>query len=385
MPNRKKFIYVPALRMKRGELEGLAWLQPDVADCIAPMLIVPPAKERDCGSQESLFETANGVPDVGAAVAKYWVHRQVFLDVKALLKEKLGQETGSWLPALFARARSMGVLAIPVATIDTLERMGAGAFKSALSADTKLKFGLRVESGDLADPALNLRIEAVLASLQLSASACTVFADFSDADLSNPSVVEPIIRGALELLQTLGHWQLICFLGTHYPEKIPAAPGETFTHPRNEWHAWKAAVKFERSTAVHMIFGDFGADNAKIDFRSGGGAQPIVHCRYTTQDSWMIVRGENEGNWYHRMKAVYGRIVDSGNFSGSEFSEADRLIYEVARKNSQSVGGPSAWRQVNTTHHITRVVADIAIVRSIPISTLPTTPTGAQQELMDGF
>lgn len=385
MVDRKKFIYVPALRMKRGELEGLAWLQPDVADCIAPLLIVPPAQERDCGSQESLFETADGVPDVGAAVAKYWVHRQVFLDVKALLKEKLGQEAGNWLPALFARARSMEVLAIPAATIGTLEKLGTAAFKSAILADAKLKFGLRIESGDLADPTLNSRIEAVLSSLGLSASDCTVFADFSDADLSNPSVVEPIIRGALELLQTLGHWQVVCFLGTHYPEKIPANPGETFTHPRNEWHAWKAAVKFEPSTAEHMIFGDFGADNAKIDFRSGGGAQPIVHCRYATQESWMIVRGESEGNWFHRMKAVYGRIVSSGKFSGPEFSEADRLIYEVARKNAQSVGGPSAWRQVNTTHHITRVVADIATVRRIPISMRPTNPAGVQQELIEGF
>ncbi|WP_306552866.1 beta family protein [Acidovorax sp.] len=385
MFDRKKVIYVPALRMKRGELEGLAWLQPDVADCIAPLLIVPPAKERDCGSQESFFETADGVPDVGAAVAKYWVHRQVFVDVKALFKEKSGQEADGWLPAIFARARSMGVFAIPVATIGTLEKMGVGAFKSTLLADAKLKFGLRIESGDLADPSLDLRIKAVLSSMGLSASACTVFADFSDADLSIPSVVEPIIRGALEQLQTLGHWQLICFLGTHYPEKIPADPGETFTQPRNEWRAWKAAIKFEPSTAEHMIFGDFGADNAKIDFRSGGGAQPIVHCRYTTQESWMIVRGDNEGNWFHRMKAVYGRIVDSGKFSGPEFSEADRLIYDVAQKNAQSVGGPSAWRQVNTTHHITRVVADIATVRSIPISTLPTAPVGAQQELMEGF
>lgn len=385
MLDRKKFIYVPALRMKRGELEGLAWLQPDVADCIAPLLIVPPAKERDCGSQESFFEIADGVPDVGAAVAKYWLHRQVFVDVKAVLKEKSGQEAGSWLPALFARARSMGVFAIPVATICTLEKLGVAAFKSALLVDAKMKFGLRIESGDLADPTLNLRIEAVLSGLGLLASECTVFADFSDADLSTPSVVEPIIQGALEQLQTLGHWQLICFLGTHYPEKIPAEPGETFTQPRNEWHAWKAAVKFEPSTAEHMIFGDFGADNAKIDFRSGGGAPPIVHCRYTTQESWMIVRGENEGTWFHRMKAVYGRIVDSGKFSGPEFSEADRLIYDVVRSNVQSVGGPWAWRQVNTTHHITRVVADIAIVRSIPISKLPTIHVGAQQELLEGL
>ena len=43
MISQKKIIYVPALRMKMGELEGLRLLQGDVADCIAPLLIVPPA------------------------------------------------------------------------------------------------------------------------------------------------------------------------------------------------------------------------------------------------------------------------------------------------------------------------------------------------------
>lgn len=55
MVSRKKTIYVPVLRMKKGEVEGLRSLQSDVADCIAPVLVVPPAKERKSGSQESIL------------------------------------------------------------------------------------------------------------------------------------------------------------------------------------------------------------------------------------------------------------------------------------------------------------------------------------------
>jgi hypothetical protein len=39
--------YVPALRMKAGELTGLRDLAPDVADRVLPRLIVPPRQERD--------------------------------------------------------------------------------------------------------------------------------------------------------------------------------------------------------------------------------------------------------------------------------------------------------------------------------------------------
>ena len=87
MISRKKIIYVPVLKMKRGELDGLRLLRDDVSDCIAPLLIVPPANERHAESQSSLFPAGNGVPDVGGALMKYWQHRPVFVDARVLFKE----------------------------------------------------------------------------------------------------------------------------------------------------------------------------------------------------------------------------------------------------------------------------------------------------------
>ena len=82
MHSRNRLIHMTALRMKKGELEGLFWLRDDVADCIIPMLIVPPAKDRNSSSQESLFATNESIPDVGGVLSKYWVHRPVFVDLR---------------------------------------------------------------------------------------------------------------------------------------------------------------------------------------------------------------------------------------------------------------------------------------------------------------
>jgi hypothetical protein len=209
-----------------------------------------------------------------------------------------------------------------------------------------------------------------------------VFADFSDADLSDYSLVAPIIRSALEQLQTFGRWQLIAFQGTHYPEANPAKPGQTITHPRNEWRAWREAVRFDPTTAEQMVFGDFAADSAKMDFGDGGG-RPIPHCRYTTDSNWLVIRGDEIGSTHEVMKDVFQRVLDSGMFSGPSFSEADAYIDDVAGDRVESAGNATTWRQLNTTHHITRVVADIAKVRGIPITELPTAPTGAQLALVD--
>lgn len=83
------------------------------------------------------------------------------------------------------------------------------------------------------------------------------------------------------------------------------------------------------------------------------------------------------------MKKVFERIVASGSFAGPTFSTADAYIFDVARNNASSAGNATTWRQLNTTHHITQVVADIAKVRKIRIAKLPSTPAGMQQAISD--
>lgn len=381
MLNRKKVIYVPALRMKMGELEGLLWLRDDVADCIIPLLIVPPAKERSNSSQELLFPADKSVPDVGGILSKYWVHRKVFIDPRVLFKEYGADKENNWLPEMFNRAQRLGIHAIPCASLVTLEGIGVAAFKAAISGNDGLKFCLLIQSGDMTDLNIGTRVQDVLQSLGLKPAECAVITDFTDADLSEPPFVAPIIRGALEQLQGFGQWQMVIFLGTNYPEKNPAKPGQTFTCARNEWLAWTQAVRFDPSTVEQMVFGDFAADSAKIDFKTGR-AQPIRHTRYTTAAEWLVVRGEAEGSDYEVMKDVFERVVTSEKFAGAQFSNADAYIYDVACNNFPKAGNATTWRQVNTAHHITQVVADIATVRKISISKIPSAPTGVQQDLL---
>ena len=382
MTRRNKTIYAPSVRLKKGEMEGLRELRDDVADCILPVLIVPPFRERNSSSQEDLFPPGGKIPDVGGILAKYWLRRRIFIDPSVLLKEHGLDNALDWLPNIFKRARNLEVLAIPLVGLSDLEKGGALAIKLSLPENYRLKLGLRIPFGDMTDPELPSRIRSILSTMRVAALDCAVFADFSDADLSDHLVVAPIIRSALEQLQEYGDWQLIAFQGTHYPEKNPAKPGQTIVHPRNEWLAWREAVRFDPTTAEHMIFGDFAADHAKLDF-SGKRARPIPHCRYTIDSHWIVARGDDGGSNQEIMRNVFQRIVNSGNFSGPSFSTADAYIEAVATNNSYSAGNPSTWRQINTTHHITRVVADIATVRGIPITELPNAPAGTQLSLLE--
>ena len=209
-----------------------------------------------------------------------------------------------------------------------------------------------------------------LRNLGLTAAECVVIADFERSEFAEPAIVAPIIGGALETLQELGLWQQIIFQGSNYPDKNPAPDGGVVFWPRNEWRAWRLAVKFDPTTAEHMIFGDYAADCSKIVFASSA-SKAIRHLRYTAGDNWRVQRGAKHGRDGDSMHQVYASIVRSSDFAGASFSEADAYIARAAGNPAVPHGNAKTWRQLNTTHHVTQVVNDIAKVRGIEIGRTP--------------
>ena len=153
---------------------------------------------------------------------------------------------------MFARARNLHVAAIPFARLSDLRDGAAEGFKSVIAESDDLKFGICVLSGEMVGTEFSSTLADTIKRLGLEVADCAVFADFSDADFSDPDLVAPVIGGALEALQDIGSWQHIIFQGTHYPEANPATAGATVLWPRNEWIAWCKAVRFlirqQRST-----------------------------------------------------------------------------------------------------------------------------------------
>lgn len=351
--------YVPALRMKAGELEGLRDLAPDVADRVLPRMIIPPPEEREDALQAQLLK-AEGSPNVADALAAHWWGRPVLVDSTYLIPD-LGRETvGCWLPEMFARARRAGVLAIPLVALPDLTSDTREAFKAACGAGPT-RLAVAVSADDLVGPDALFPLLRHLEAMRLAPSDCSIVADFSASDFADPDIVAPIIGGALELLQEVGTWGQVVFQGTNYPDKNLAEPGGNYRVLRNEWRAWCKAVGFDPATAEHMLFGDYAADCATMTF-GGRGRRAIRHYRYTTPDAWIIERGADQGADAVAMRDVCRRIVASRDFAGRSFSAADECIFLTARGDI-GPGTATRWRAVNTTHHITRVVADIGRVR----------------------
>lgn len=358
------FLYCPALRMKAGELAGLRDLVTTVKGRVLPRLVVPPIAERD-ESQLEFFERGRG-PDIGTQLASFWIDRPALIDTTYLLDERDTDNPVDWLPQMFARARQMRVRAIPMVLLADIDDIRATAFRQAIDSSAGLKFGICLPSADLVESHFTDRVSAALQRLDLDANECAVIVDFHDADLSDVNLVAPVISSALLQLQDFGTWKHIVFQGTHYPEKNPANHNETSEWPRNEWIAWKKAIEVDSSVGKHVLFGDYAADCARINFGAGG-ARAIRHYRYTTESSWLIVRGAEIGDDRAVMHDVCSRIVKMHHFAGPDFSVADAYIDRTSSR-LDGPGNSTTWRQVNTNHHVTRVVFDLSVLRGAPIA-----------------
>ena len=80
------------------------------------------------------------------------------------------------------------------------------------------------------------------------------------------------------------------------------------------------------------------------------------------------------------MKKVCAEIIGSSHFSGAGFSAADARILSIANR-ADGPGNAKTWRQLNTTHHITQVVSDLAKVRGLAIAEGPAAASKEQFSL----
>lgn len=374
--------YNPALRMKAGELEGLGALASDIADRTLPRMIVPPPEERDKDFQTALFET-DAQPDIAKAMATAWPRRDVLIDPTFLLDEFERSRSGIWLPKMFENAWNRNVRAIPMAQADDFLADVVEAFKAAANHPWAIKLGIIMPSDDLTDTEVLNRVIDKLAAIGCSPEECLITADFSEADFTQPDFVADVIEGVLDVLKSSALWKQIAFQGTNYPEKNPALPGGYYQVPRNEWIAWRRAVRLDPKTAEEMIFGDYAADCSKMKF-GGKGGRAIRHYRYATSDAWYVQRGLDTGTHEENMRAVCMGIVASGLFAGRDFSSADDQIY-LSSRGLSGPGNAKNWRAVNTTHHITRVITDIGSVRGIAFAKKQVSEPAEQMDLFNAM
>jgi hypothetical protein len=362
--------YYPCLRFKQGEYTAAGKLPADVQRLIEPRFVLPTLTEPD-----PALERAPTVDEIahltGDRVGKHWPIRRAFLDTHFIARD-LG-DVG--LLRLIRTVWGRNAQIVPVARLTDLVNP---LFRN-LQCDgpTKLAVLVGYEEADGA------AITEALKTAGLEASDCVIFVDFTGAPL-DPKIAAGSVSGVLERVSDVGLWQRVVFQASNFPDKNPAAPGQTELIPRHEWDVFHRALKECSIPPDRLCYGDFGADHGKMVFpRKKGGGRAHRQLRYTTATDTLVVRGADTGKDGDVMADICQRIVDSGHFAGQAFSEADDRIYCLAKGIKPGPGSASNWREWNMLHHMMRVVRDLGALSGAEFAPGRITPESIQPFLFE--
>lgn len=336
---------------------ALQMLRDDVADRLLPRLIFAPPEEGD--SAQSTFLDQPIVFDLVRQLDNTWLYRPFLADVSFIV-EAHGSDFNRWLAPALRSAATRGYLAVPCMSLSLASE---GFFRCLTHSNGHA--GIVVNLEEAFEQEGLKKFAADLAAFDFDSRNCVIVVDLSDADFSDPEAAAPILEGVVESVATIAPWAKVVVQGSNYPEgPIPAEPNSTALVHRGEWISYMSARSEIMRLSANAVFGDFGADHGRVDFKGGGRARPYL--RYAVDDAWMIVRGANDRRWLDEMKKIAAKIVSHSSFGGSESSNADTMISKMGTGQITS-GKPFEWRALNMCRHISKVIEDIGKVEGFEL------------------
>jgi hypothetical protein len=339
--------YVPVLRWKRAERVGLRELGDNVRRQITPFLELVPTADN----------TASKLSD---EIKRTWAFAPFFMDFINLPDT---QEKD--IVATVSNALRMGGMR-PI-FVTGLSR--ASHYQTAIAravATDKRGACIRLYPHDLASSWLPIHLADVLQLLGLQPENVDIVADYQRlADFAMP------FQELCKKLPHLTRWRTFTVISGAFSKDLTEYDKNgQYIRPREDWLFWHAHknARLER----RPTYGDYGIQHALYK-EPPERSNPSASIRYTSDDYWVIMRGEGLFNEDGPGNAQYGAnaqlLCEREEFCGRSFSYGDKYIHNLS--NGFGTGTPETLLRAGTNHHITFVTDQLSKSLSISIGDAP--------------
>jgi len=354
--------YVPCLRWKQGEYQAVLRL-PDTTKRVFMPLIEVPGIGWDFEEKKAKKTIDEHLDPFTKRVRKKWGNSPCFVDFN-LIKTTERMENGLHpVCFVFDGLREMQCSAIPVTGVDR-DSAYQEEIKKILNKDNS-GVCLRIKIEQAARSSVQEEVDSLLTALGIQAVECDLI-----LDLGAPTNFVPLegfskaIQAIVNDLPYLNKWRTFTVLGTSFPKTMSGIKKGGEVVIRHEWQLYKMLVAGFRKAGLRLpTFGDYAINHPEIPELDWRVVKPSASIRYTIDDHWYIVKGDNvRDEKYGKFKQYrkLSRIVlDSRYYCDSTFSWGDNYIQECADGTGKT-GHLPMWRQVGTNHHIEKVTQDIA-------------------------
>ena len=347
--------YVPVLRWRRAEKYALRELFQHDRCLMMPLIELFPGHFE----KESLIK-AGGLETVLSSIAdqlsNYWGELPFFMDFIHLENQELTSNLiRSSLSILGGELRPRGLSMIPVTGIYRNR-----AYSSSVSQVSSIDGNgicLRININDLNRPTFEYYLADFINCLGRDLNEIDLILD-SEYIGGQQFLFGPHISS----ISRFGSWRTLTLLVGSFPRDLTDFNIGEHLLERTDWIAWRDRVCAAADIPRLPTFGDYTIQHPYLP-RMVRFPNVSASIRYTTDDHWVIMRGEGlrnpDGPGYAQYPANAMQLCRRSEYCGSGFSYGDSYIEELSNRVG-SAGSPETLLRAGINHHLTFVVRQIA-------------------------
>ena len=345
-------MYTPVLKWKAGEKRALKNLPDIIKSNILPIIELQPCIDAE--------ESTEIIKKFGDDIIKYLGKNSEFLLDFSYFDIELQLE--NYVKAFLEVSLSKGVKCIPIISLNNYDLYT----EQFVEAHNFIKNGIaiRITKENLINNLNNSQninnVKKILEETQKDESSSILIIDFESISENNLSY-NVLVYNHIKSNLNLESYKKVILVGTGFPNGFPSSymDGENQKEfPRLEQKLWK---NLDINSNEKIIYGDYCCSSPAPLIADSRNLRPSAIIKYTTENSWFIVRGEQlfraGHSQYHDLSK---KIINSKYFKGKTYSYGDEFIFNCASDDDSKTGNPTTWVQVATNHHITLAVNQIS-------------------------
>jgi len=361
--------YVPILRWKEAERGALSQLADLDSICVTPLIELVPDNfvQVDKKGHGAKLSSSSVTHKVVGQLFKCWGDRPFFVDLWNLPKDILSQGSSHPLIMLGEYGSTLGLSLIPVIGINR-DKTYKSAVRTVLKTHNQ-GVCLRLTPDDINDPGLDQALSDVLSFLSLTPEEVDLLIDFQIVEHSVPK-----FNTLCGLIPNIQKWRNFILASGAFPKDLSRLQkNQKHTIQRLDWTSWRDLATAQSSSDRMPIYSDYTIQHARYS-RYAGQLRFSASIRYTTDDSWIIMRGEDvfnrEGRGFKQYPDWAILLCDLPEYCGETYSSGDKYIKEMSLQTTKT-GGAAEWLQAGINHHMTFVVRQLAILLGSSTVALP--------------
>jgi hypothetical protein len=356
--------YVPVLLAKRGERRGVGELTAAAKTAMTPLWVLPPV-DWDFDTDAPAKTADAHLATAGRDIAQCWGGQPAFVDPYFL--DQAARMASGQHPLDFVIEQANGHGGQLVPTVAVTRDAGYRSAVAVIAARDGRGACVRLAVPEWPSNAGAPALDGLLADVALTPGDVDLVLDLGEEVAGAAIISTSAVRAELAVLPQLADWRSITVVGAGFPKMLDGLAKGLSLLERSEWTAYKNVVSLGGLPRL-PAFGDYGIAHPDPTVDVDPRVMSIsATFRYTTDDAWLLAKGAlfkgrgGSGIGGAAMTPVAAALAADPRFAGAAHCAGDTWIEDTAAGRT-SGGNPESWRRAGTTHHLTHVPGELAIL-----------------------